>query len=437
LAGKKVKNAKFYAIILVSVAFAALFSPYAFSLLTNSVVIGSSGQIAIRVYAASGSASDIQAAVNSISSSGGTVYVPAGTFHWNGEQVTIPGGVNVIGASLAGTDGYPNFNAYIASTILHNDKAPPNMPTMFVINGVNGKPTRISGIQFEATPPINYTAENSQVGQAIEAYMTKNLRVDHNTFINFANVAASISSSSGWDPTANATGVFDHNIVDNPYKLNTEPTVGYWRWGYGFYAVGNMKPDFSPPNWDSDITHFIGKFQIVPGATIMYVEDNHFSRTRHATDGASGAWGVIRYNLMDNAYPNWGDIDSHGSFGPYSARGFEVYSNTIIGPSQWSDNIAIRLRDGSGMIFNNTFTNSRSGSNVMVSLENDDSGNLYPFTHVNNTYIWGNTHVNSSLLSNTGGYIENANYFLRAPNQAQDGFIYTPYPYPHPLTTQP
>jgi hypothetical protein len=33
-------------------------------------------------------------------------------------------------------------------------------------------------------------------------------------------------------------------------------------------------------------------------------------------------------------------------------------------------------------------------------------------------------------------FTENVNYFLRAPNQQQDGFTYAPYPYPHPLTLE-
>ena len=58
-----------------------------------------------------------------------------------------------------------------------------------------------------------------------------------------------------------------------------------------------------------------------------------------------------------------------------------------------------------------------------------------PLRPMNDLWIWGNTFENvATPFHNADGYyVENVNYFLRAPNQAQDGFTYTPYIYPHPL----
>ena len=149
-------------------------------------------QAASSVTAKSGSAADLQAAINSLGSAGGTVYIPAGTYQWNGQTVTVPGGVNVIGASPAGDNGHEyNWATNTATTILHE-----NSPGygMFSLDGSNGKASRISGIQFEASPPANPTVENNMAnnlgtGIGIDIEYMKDFRIDHCTFINWVNIA--------------------------------------------------------------------------------------------------------------------------------------------------------------------------------------------------------------------------------------------------------
>ena len=185
------------------------------------------------VNAASGSAADIQAAVNQVATAGdGTVIIPAGTFYWNNETVTIPGGVNVFGAGLAGCDGHPTFTEYNASTILHNTAQPHPSNTatvnpMFYANGINGRQVRISGIQFEATPPS--TSDDSGGDVAIIIYRMLDFRVDHCTFINFSGTSVFATDSD----TGNCRGVIDHCIISNPYKAVTGG-----QWAYGFYVQG-------------------------------------------------------------------------------------------------------------------------------------------------------------------------------------------------------
>jgi hypothetical protein len=399
---------------------------YAFSALIVSVSITSSGQIVKWVNAASGSPIDIQAAVNTLGSSGGTVYIPAGTYQWHGETVTIPGGVNVIGASLAGCQGHENnWTSYTATTILHN-KVPP-FNDMFYIDGSNGKQSRISGIQFECDAITG--GNDNYIGTAIDGDKVINLRVDHCSFVNFVQIAVLIKNTN----TGTASAVIDHCTIDNPYKLSSSG----WMWGYGFYAQGQSTTGNG--FWDNNAADFFGKYNTVPsGFPVMYVEDCHMSRCRHAVDGIQGGWFTARFNLIDNAYPdNFGQIDLHGTVtGSWlSGRGFEAYNNTIVGVSGNSDNQAVWERDGSALVYNNTFTNNvNSQSNTFIGLYNDDTGNQYPNTHVTQTYIWGNTITNCALSSNSGNYTQNVNYFLRAPTQAQDGFTYIPYAYPHPLT---
>lgn len=442
LALKKLCSSKFRAVVLFLTA-VIIFSYYASALLTSRFVISNRGQVGNDIYAASGSTSDIQAVVNLISSSGGTVHIPAGTFYWNGETVTIPGGVNVIGASPAGCKGHEgNWENYTATTILHNNHGQisgDQPPEMFTIDGSNGKATRISGIQFEATGPTTTTNEEQGGSVAIYSWYAKNLRIDHNTFINFANTAVSLDSSSGWASGYSSYGVLDHNLVDNPYKLSGSG----WVWGYGFYSRGNMKPDHGANgNWNNDITDFAGVYGNVDATTIMYVEDSKFLRTRHATDAIQGSWNVVRFSLFEYAYPCWGDIDLHGSQTWYSGRGMEVYNNTIIGTTNYGgispQNLGgVRLRGGSALVFNNnvTYTQNSLYQTLMV-LDDFDYSVTYAITNIHQTYIWDNTVTNGSALRVSQG-TENTDYSLRAPNQAQDGFTYTPYPYPHPLATQP
>jgi len=437
------QNKKLYATVLVLVVFVAIFtlSPTISSLMDN-VVIRNTGNISTtKIFARSGSAGDIQAAVNAVAAAGGgTVFVPAGTFYWTGQTVTIPnGGVNIIGASPAGNKGHEyNWEHHTATTILHNTQQSGFMFD-FGSDATHGlwtpKPVRISNIQFEADAPANPTAENTNGGGAIRLLQIPNFRVDHNTFINFAGTAVIVSASDGYgNVDVSSYGVIDHNVVDNSYKL----TPDAWTWGYGFYSIGNGHDP-----WISDITLFRGRYEYVKGAAIMYVEDNHMSRTRHAFDAMANGYYVARFNLIDNpsvVYPA-GMINDHGAAFP-SARGYEAYNNTLVGLPEnvtWQsdDNIAVAVRGGAAIVTNNTYTDDVNNINsYFIQLSSSDNVGGKEEQSVNNTYIWGNSYENSSFLQANSGINENEHYFLRAPNQQQDGFTYTPYPYPHPLTLE-
>lgn len=414
----RLQSPKLCAAVLILAMLTAVFSlSIGVSSSTGSVVIANTGKISAGAIAQSGSAADIQAAVNVVASAGGgNVYVPAGTYYWNNQTVTIPGGVNVFGASYAGCDGHTNnWTSYNATTILNNTAATPSN-TMFYVNGLDGKASRISGIEFVTTGPVNTTMESIGTGPAVWLYEIINAHVDHCTFINFYSAAVLLSNTN----TGTASAVLDHNVVNDPYKLSSSG----WSWGYGFYAQGEY------PNWDSNITHFLGQFNVV-GAPVLYVEDNHFSLCRHATDCIQEGWDVVRFNLIDNPYPqNYGMVNIHGSGGGSwtSGRGVEVYNNTIVGAGSMSE--LMWIRGGGGVIFNNTLENA--GYDIGLFNEDGIAG-----TTVSQLYIWGNTLVNTtySLLGNSGNYTQNVQYFLRAPDQIDDGFTYTPYPYPHPLTT--
>jgi len=395
----------------------------------------------VTVNAASGSAADIQAAVNQAAANGkGTVQVPAGTAIWHGETVNIPTGVNVIGASLAGCQGHEaNWTRYTATTILHNDA----VSTMFFVTGKGqtNKASRISGIQFEFDAATQSPGGNGEGGAGIILDRAVDSRVDHCTFINCGQVAVFLDNTD-LDQTIKGRAVIDHCIADYPYK-----STGNYIWGYGFYVRGSI----TATSWDTwtaakwaDARSIFGKYDTgPPQIPIMYVEDCHTIQARHAVDCIQGGFYCARYNLFEKPIPkNYGIIDIHGTESEtgmtlpsyIGGRGCEAYGNTVVGQLGNYNNVGMMSRGGSSLVFNNKFINDfNSQYNVFDAISNDDGANLFPGTHVNQTYLWGNTITGGVLYGSSGGYTENVDFFLRAPTQAQDGFTYTSYPYPHPL----
>lgn len=421
---------------------------------------------ALDVTAKSGSPQDIQAAVNQVNAAGGgTVFIPAGTFQWNGETVNIPGGVNVFGASYAGCKGHEdNWEHYTATTVLHNDAAQP-FPDMFVVLGANGKQTRISGIQFEANDPSS--EPGASLNSAISVREAKDFRIDHCTILNFTGTSIVVAAGTDlWEGEVghSSYGVIDHCFIDVPYKDNG----GVWLWGYGISAMGNMQPKLN--NWNPNTRYYAGKYQAFTDVALVYIEDCNFRRTRHAVDGNGGAMMVTRYCLLDHIadegnalYSNY-ELDAHpwwnnSQYPPVLA---EAYYNKFVNdghlscpvhPGQIHSQIAMCLRGGSGLFFGNEYLAQYPAPNWAATLVylSDESENP-PNGIINETYIWDEdgryVNVWPSDADNDGivdGFITrhgnpapqlNVNFFLRKPNLAQDGRTYTPYPYPHPLTIE-
>ena len=408
IGARRLQNTKFYALLIaITVLAGTLFLSPAIYSFTNSVIIKSSGRISTtEVWANSGSPTDIQAAVDAVASAGGgTVYVPEGnfTFNFSGDNgVTILGGVNVIGM---GRD----------KTVL--ERTTGTGGDMFYIDGSNGKSVRISGIHFKG-----YVDLSNEYGcSGIKVYNTKDFRIDNNTFTNFPD--SSVMSSKG---TGVHRGVIDHNIFDNPYK---EEAAGPWDWGYGvnLQMSGAGRASFGYP----ELTYFLGNYD----DNIVFIEDNVFSRCRYAGAGNTGAWYVLRYNdiTISPLYNSWAKAgtDVHeGVEGSYpGGRGLEAYNNIIRRGGGYSDQ-GFKMRSGSGVIVNNTLIDVDRGVWLINSYQSN------PQNYVHELYIWGNTYQNvGDQLSKDAFYQENIHYFLRAPTQEQDGFTYTPYAYPHPLTT--
>lgn len=422
-------------VVVLTVAFVAIQTTGA---LLATAVLRTSGQIGAEFYPASGAVADIQNAVNQANSmGGGIVHVPSGTFTWNGGTVTLYGGVNIIGAGFAGNMGHANnWQEYNATTIIVNNNP---VASMFYLDGRNGKSSRISGLRLESKAPTSASQEATYSAPTIYLERANNARVDHCTLINSAGTAIMLSNT--WiDANLPTRAVVDHCTISDPYKLTVPNCV----WGYGCYVQGKYSTSNIGSNWDTDISKFAGEYETMPAnCPVMYTEDCHFSYTRHATDAIQYSWQVTRYCLIDHPFPrNYYMFEVHGTVagGYLSARGWEAYGNTIngeIGINAYNT-VACGLRGGSAFLYSNAFVNDyNSPYNVFAYIDDtEDPSHTIPQSHVRSTYIWDNTVTNGVLLASYAPsyFHENVEYFLRAPNQAQDSFTYVSYPYPHPLT---
>jgi len=446
------QNTKFCALLLLSLIIVGILtlSP-TFSSLMNTVVINSTGEISLfSITAKSGSPVDIQTAVNAVAAiGGGTVYVPAGNFTFNppvnGTGVTIPYTtvpINIIGAGIGVT---------ILQETINSGGTPTTSFTSMFKRGYGGQtysggPVRISGISFVGFV-VNETVTSNG---AIQLVCTQDFRIDHCSFQDFDSQAISISGNNGNNYPLITRGVIDHNTFDNPYKAVLRPhnaTGAYFSvWGYGIALSGIGHGQAN--SWDPNIQDYLGQYYNTstyngfPIPSPIYIENNNFTRTRHAISANQEGYYVSRYNYFQESAP-YGQNDVHGNAGNgIGGRGLESYSNIFnLTDESHSDgqDYAVEMRGGGGVVWNNTVIINPSYGTHTVALMNDGESAPYDveqFYIWNNTAMWtnGTTFDFNSLISNQAGYTQNINYFLRAPTQTLDGFTYTPYTYPLPLT---
>lgn len=429
-----------------------LILPIAYSLSRSPPVeikFANNGDISLQqVIALSGSAHDVQAAVDAVATAGGgTVHVPAGNFTFNIDPghigvnnqpcgVSVPGGVNIFGVGnnqtilhcpISGWDSGAN-NPYAWS--------------MFCLDGSNNEPIRISGIYFQGSVNYSVDAANTMAGEnanlaAIDENGVRNFRIDHCTFVDFNNKAIGTSNIYNYNPSGNC-GVIDHCVFDNPYK------DVYWNytgvhpiWGYGIIIGGS---GWVTGAW-RPVTELFGNYE----HDIIYIEDCSFRRNRHCVsetgEGAEG-FAVVRYcNCTDNISEylcSFLDVHPGG-------RGYEVYNNALIDvladyrSFQPGDpdighyyNRGVFPAGGSGLVYNNTIVNCNIGIGLT------DAGATNSTTWINGFWIWSNSFTNVAIplyidSNNPGPIVENQQYYLHAPNLAQDGFTYTPIAYPFPF----
>jgi hypothetical protein len=371
------------------------------------------------VTASSGSPADIQTAVNTIyAAGGGTTYVPAGDFTFNppavnnGYGVSVPIGVNIVGAGINVTILRESSDVSFINSV---------KTYMFYLawSPYTTKTNRISGISF-----IGHVDSDSSDKVAIFIEGRKDFRVDHCSFDDFPSQGIFVKGSRG---------VMDHCDFDNHYRLWMAPyndsafPEPYARWGYGVIVIGSGGAE----SWVTDTSTFLGVYDTWgTGHPPVYIENCNFTRCRHALSSNTNGYYVVRYCHFQKGF--YGQVDTHG--GNPGGRGIESYNNTFdLSDQSYSDGqgAAFQLRGGGGVVFNNTAIFNASYTNKFVWLLLETT----PPWDIHDLYVWNNTATNTIVNDDPSGTILNVDYFLRAPTLALDGFIYTPYTYPHPLAT--
>ncbi len=431
-------------IIIIALLLVTLTVAPALSALTDSTVIESKGTISnvFAVTAESGYWQDIQNAVDQVNAQGGgTVYIPAGTFNfvnvgesWTDARVTIPAGVNVYGASN-NRDANGQNTEWRTVLRLPWDVPSPSGTWWFKLGegeGNSNEPSRFSDIKL-----VGYRYEDpssTTMLHGIDVEGVIDFRVDHCFFQDICGGAiATWGGGVGGYGDVGCCGVIDHCkfINTNGYvtAMIADCTVSYG------VQIGRSYGDY----WDDDVTHVLGQYT----RYTTFIEDCYFEKWRHCTSSNSGAHYVIRYCTIQNDF-GYGAIDSHGWYQTsggkitqVGTRATEIYGNTIIDAVQYYWGTAIR--GGAGVAFNNVFGGGTfSSSNGYLMYLRNDMASTPEASKVwcNDWYIWDNTLLDGSshLFTKYDDYnqiIEGENYFLHAPTT----FTYTPYQYPHPLTT--
>jgi len=432
------QNKKFCAVLLNLIMIVGIFSAsLAFSSLMISVSVKSNGLIfgefAGNVTATSGSAKDIQAAVDLVVAHGGVgnVYIPEGTFDfvevgegWSSARVNIPAGVNLFGEP---TERDANGQVIQWKTVL---RLPWDVPGSWLggsgtppANGgpagvywfrITGnsdptKPSRFSDIKLEGYRVIDPNSKMIIKGLYIRDVV--DFRVDHCYFEEVAGGAIT------------TTGLSCRGVIDHSKFINHQGDVtGDWynfSVGYGI-SVDRAVGDY----WETDVSQILGKYTDYS----VYIEDCYLEKWRYPCAAANGAHMILRHSMIQFDF-GYGAVDAHGRGAPgvqVGTRAVEVYENTIT--DSYPYEIVVKLRGGSGVIFNNVAGGGQYDTLVWMTNEQPDNPKIW----CNDIWIWNNTLLAgvSEVYVVGSGIVEDVNYFLHAPHT----FEYEPYSYPHPLT---
>jgi hypothetical protein len=382
---------------------------------------------AATINAASCSQADVQAAINA-SSDNDTVLIPAGTCTYT-TQIQDKSSVYVNKSiTLQG--------AGIDSTIIVDATDDDWEETCFWIT----KKARITNMTFSGISDGGCgTVHVRGSGSGI-----KDVRIDHCKFI--------VESGYAIEASGYAYGVIDHCNFSNTTNSSF----------ISIFADGEA-------SW--------ARPSSLGTANAFYIEDCTFYTNSSASDNRRPVWGqdgariCFRYNTVTNLA-----MDMHGYCGDTGTFSFEIYNNIYNNTS--GRNLArwFFLRGGSGVIYNNTMTNSGTLSNdiVLTDYRVDDPYTnpcigaalscccQYPCNQqigrgqnqtLDPAYFWNNT-VNGSPASVSvfdfgTGDCEGVSRCNKTQNMTdfiklnRDYYVniekpgYTPYTYPHPLVSTP
>ena len=400
--------------------------------------------------AASAAGSDVARAIAS-AQDGDTVFIPAGTATWKTGLVTKVGSrsLTIQGAGTEQTIIYDNVPKQAGGP----------QPVLWSFYLGAGKSFRLTGLtvhgQAEDTNKLNK-------GTLVFDGTSHSVRIDH-VKIDQPGTGAMVFSGDIW-------GVVDHCVFDLP-NFKQAIQIFSQNWNGGSFGDGSFE----------DALH-------LGSGKGLYIEDNTFIGSGVAgagvTDSTQGGRFVFRHNTVtsDNAA-------THGTEGQRyrGVRSYEFYNNTFTNPHSVMF-CAIYLRGGTGVIWGNTFRGAAGETgykNAILAANYRSALNQQPWGQCNGKNPWdGNTDElgypaldqvgrgtcadqirgdpPKNRRTNAASWPRNAseplyvwnNDWTRVPNNqgqlisSQQAVIqagrdwvetpmpgYTPYTYPHPLTS--
>lgn len=273
--------------------------------------------------------SQIQSAYNS-ASDGATITLAAGSYSWGSGEFDF---TNSKGATL--------ICATVGGCTLNMSPTGGGNIRMSNLSGMNTKLYRISGFVFNGgtgvfSPMIWFWGPSGGM---------TNLRIDHNTFQNFAEDTDLIYVGTVDPKGGMMYGLIDNNTLNNSVNIQLVKQFG-----------------------DNSTSHTISQHQ----GTInnLFVEDNvfNFSRTPDLGSGCIDSWAagavVFRFNTVKNCLVTAHGV-SHGN-----TVNHEFYFNKMertAGSGDWDNGTRLYHHQGSGQIvaFENVFTAASQGGGAL------------------------------------------------------------------------
>jgi hypothetical protein len=386
------------------------------------------------VPAMSCSQQDVQAAIDA-AADGDTVRVPEGECTWSSTDCLSVGNMC---ASVWLNKSVILQGAGIDLTIIRS-----------ATDGVWNTPALLLGASRSISPRVTgftFDGDGGDTGIIRSQEGAYGFRIDHNKFVSYPGRGLSTRDDS--------RGVIDHNTFLNVANEYIE-------------ILGDGAASWTEP------------FQNIFGTgRAVFIEDNTWSydssfteNGANAVDSNDGGRHVFRHNRVDS-WNNSQPIEAHGACAfEAGTRSFEIYENEFnILDSTYTAWNALRFRSGEGVVHSNVFTGRWGGSAIRVDEDRLVDGmtcdeTIYSpmlCTHVDpmdpatwemsdrpclfqvhNLFVWNNDATDPPLdvVMTTEGaeqyLVADRDYFLREPSLDLDGFGYSPYMYPHPLTVAP
>jgi hypothetical protein len=260
------------------------------------------------ITAASCNQSDVQKALNSVTSSTTTVNIPSGTCTWT-SQITfvVPSGSTTL--SILGAGSLSTVGGGDVTNIIDNDTADSNW-LLSITTGPASSLFRIAGVTFEAG-----SGTQKQNGMVILGGLSQNVRFDHIHLLQTTSTSGEtiFLRIVGWQ-----YGVSDHILGDG--NVYIQPMLD---------TYGSGSANFGDNSWAA-ATGF-------GSSAAWFIEDSTFNApaavggqyNNYMTDCYQGGRLVVRHNTLNNY-----GVDEHPTGGAGRWRGcrsVEIYDNTMNG----------------------------------------------------------------------------------------------------------